>query len=101
MRSLPRSIPPLPDLRLEGQIGRAIGNLNSTVREISKMALFSVVRVRTTGNPQTFEVGAVVGSWFIGAPSDYVRVKEIARGQTNLTIQADVANVDLDIIVTF
>lgn len=101
MRSLPRSIPVLPEVRIDGAPGRAIGALNTSVREISKMALFSVIHIRTTGNPQTVEVGSVPGSWFLGAPSNYVRVKEVSRGQTNIVVQADVVGVDLDIIVIF
>lgn len=102
MRSLPGKLPPPPMLRgLSPELDRVLSAQAPVFAAISQLGLTQVFRVRTTGNPQAVDVGVTPVSWYTGRASNYCRVKEISTTGTVVTLQADTANVDLDLIVIF
>lgn len=100
MRSLPKKITPPPIRGLE-DIARLGSNVATAFQDVSRMALTAVVRVTTTGAAQSVDVGVPAGTWFAGRASDYVRLREVSTIGSVITFQADIPNVDLDLIVLF
>ncbi len=102
MRSLPLSVPVPQRIRtLTPELDRVQDAQAPAFRAVSQLVLTQVIRIRTTGAVQSVDCNVPVGTWFAARPSDYVRVKEISTNGTVVTLQADTAGVDLDLVVLY